>query len=277
MPTRAKLAVAAIILLTLIPLAGCNKLYARDELNKGVRTFKAGDYETAEKHFLQAIEYDPGLINARLYLAVAYANQCTPGAPSEENKQKCEAAIRRFKDVLDRDPGNKFALSYLASIHFNLGTAASSDEAEMLKQFEESKTYRRRLIEVDSGNPEHYYSIGVVDWAVAYRHNQELRRKLNNLPADRSFPARERRQFAEQNAALINEGLDMLLQALKLNDKYLDAIAYTNLMYRQKADIAETEAEREQYLDLADEYFQRHQRLREQLLQQQAHPASPGQ
>jgi tetratricopeptide (TPR) repeat protein len=276
MPTRAKLAVAATLLLALLPLAGCNKLYARDELNKGVRNYKAGNFDAAVAHFRQAIEYDPNLVNARLYLATAYANQCTPGAPSEDNKQKCQAAIDGFKDVLSRDPGNVIALSYLASIHYGLGGAAG-DQEETLKQFEESKAYRRKLIEVDANNPEHYYSIGVLNWAVAYRHNQDLRKRLNNLAADRPFPPRERRQFAEQNAALINEGLDMLLKALQINPKYLNAIAYVNLMYRQKADIAETEAEREEYLDLADQYFQRHQKLREEQMQQQVAPAPSGQ
>lgn len=273
MPTRAKL-VVAVTLLALIPLAGCGKLKARDELNKGVRAYKAGAFEAAVEHFRKAIEHDPELLNARLYLATAYANQCTPGSPSEENKQKCEAAIEGFKDVLSRDQKNVIALSYLASIHYGLGGAAGN-EAETLKQFEESKAYRRRLIEVDSQNPEHYYSIGVLDWAIAYRHNQELRRRLNNLAADKPFPAREKKQFAEQNAALINEGLDMLLEALKINPKYLNAIAYANLMYRQKADIAETDAEREQYLDLADQYFQRHQKLREEQLQAPPPPAGP--
>ncbi len=269
MPTRAKL-VVAVTLLALLPLAGCGKLLARDELNKGVRAYKAGAFDTATQHFLKAIEYDPELLNARLYLATAYANQCTPGAPSEENKQKCTAAIDGFKEVLNRDPKNIIALSYLASIHYGLGGAAGNEE-ETLKEFEESKTYRRRLIEADPQNPEHYYSIGVLNWALAYRHNQELRRKLNNLAADRPFPAREKAQFAEQNSALINEGLDMLLKALEINPKYLNAIAYANLMYRQKADIAETEAEREQFLQRADDYFQQHQRLREQ---QMATPTS---
>src|SRR5512145_1566379 len=186
MPTRAKL-VVAVTLLALLPLAGCGKLLARDELNKGVRAYKAGDFEAAVNHFRKAIEHDPDLLNARLYLATAYANQCTPGAPSEDNKQKCQAAIDGFKEVLSRDEGNVIALSYLASIHYGMGGAAGNEE-ETLKQFEESKKYRRRLIQVDAQNPEHYYSIGVLNWAVAYRHNQELRRKLNNLAADKPFP-----------------------------------------------------------------------------------------
>jgi len=112
----------------------------------------------------------------------------------------------------------------------------------------------------------------VLDWAIAYRHNQELRKRLN-LAADKPFPPRERKQFAEQNAALINEGLEMLTEALKINPKYLNAIAYANLMHRQKADIAETDAEREQHLQKADEFFQLHQRLREEQLQAPASPA----
>ena len=65
MPTRAKL-VVAVTLLVLLPLTGCgvlNKLKARDELNKGVRAYKAGAFDAAALHFRKAIEHDPELLN----------------------------------------------------------------------------------------------------------------------------------------------------------------------------------------------------------------------
>jgi hypothetical protein len=40
-----------------------------------------------------------------------------------------------------------------------------------------------------------------------------------------------------KNQALVKEGMDMLNQAINLRNDYDDAMAYLNLIYRQKADI----------------------------------------
>jgi len=61
--------------LTLLSTAACSKLSARDQLNKGVQAYKNTHYEEAIGHFQQAVELDPSLTNARLYLATAVANQ----------------------------------------------------------------------------------------------------------------------------------------------------------------------------------------------------------
>jgi len=262
----------ALSLVALLSLTGCNKLKARDELNKGVRAYKGGQYETAISHFQRAIELDPKLLNARLYLATAYASQFVPGAPSEENKQMAQAAIREFEKVLEVDPNNTTALAYIASLYFGLGGAEKSLDA-IRAQFEKSKEYRRLLIQVDAQNPEHYYSIGVLNWALAHRANEELRIPLRLRP-DEPLPATARRELAQKNGALVEEAIEMLQKAIQLNPNYVDAITYLNLIYRQKADIVETAREREQYLDLADAMFERQKRLREQLQEAPASPAS---
>jgi tetratricopeptide (TPR) repeat protein len=113
-------------LLLILPLTGCNKLRARDELNKGVRAYKNASYEEAVDHFRRAIELDPSLINARLYLATAYASQFTPGSPTEENRKNADAAIEAFGQVLERDPNNVTALSYTASIYYGMAGGAET-------------------------------------------------------------------------------------------------------------------------------------------------------
>src|SRR5580704_7646615 len=65
--------------LMLLSAAGCDKLRARDQLNKGVGSYKSGKFEEAISHFQQAVTLDPALVNARLYLATALANQYIPG------------------------------------------------------------------------------------------------------------------------------------------------------------------------------------------------------
>src|SRR4029077_16522792 len=79
--------------------SGCNKLKARDLLNKGVANFKNGQYDAAVEDFKQAQELDPSLRKPLFYLAPASPSQYIPGAPSDENVKRGTAAIDEFKGV----------------------------------------------------------------------------------------------------------------------------------------------------------------------------------
>src|SRR6478736_7360845 len=87
--------------LAMLATTGCSKLQARDQLNKGVQSFKNAKYEEAINHFQEAVKLDPSLLNARLYLATAYAQQYIPGADTPDNNKMAEQAIDEFKKVLD--------------------------------------------------------------------------------------------------------------------------------------------------------------------------------
>jgi tetratricopeptide (TPR) repeat protein len=90
----------------LLASTGCAKLQARDHLNKGVQAYKNAKYEDAINHFQQAVALDPTLINARLYLATAFAQQYIPGADTPDNNKFGEEAIDQYKIVLDKDHKN---------------------------------------------------------------------------------------------------------------------------------------------------------------------------
>jgi UDP-N-acetylglucosamine transferase subunit ALG13 len=70
------LAAAALAILSSV---GCGKLRARDQLNKGVTAYKNAKYEEAIDHFQQSVAAWIPLINAKMYLATAYAQQYIPG------------------------------------------------------------------------------------------------------------------------------------------------------------------------------------------------------
>src|SRR6266403_5052328 len=91
-------------------VSGCNKLRARDLLNKGVAAFKEAQFDKAVEFFKEAKELDPDLMNARLYLANSYASQYIPGAPSDENGQFGLRAIEEYKGALGIDPNNLSAI-----------------------------------------------------------------------------------------------------------------------------------------------------------------------
>src|SRR5881397_1126193 len=157
-----------------VGLSGCNKLKARDQLNKGVAAFKNAQYDTAIEHFKQAKELDPDLMNARLYLATAYASQYIPGAPSEQNMRLGTQAVNEFKEVLEKDPNNLSATDGVGSILFQMAGTPYDP-----KKFEESKSFHQKHIDLRPNDPEPYYWIGVIDWTLAFRANGELRAEYN--------------------------------------------------------------------------------------------------
>ncbi len=240
----------------------CNQLRARDRLNKGVRAYRDQRYQVAVDYFKEAVALDPSLTNARLYLATAYATQYVPGVESDENKKTGEEAIKAYQDVLNSDPNNTSSVAGIASIYFNMGN------------FEEAKKWYKKRTDLEPNNPEPYYSIGVVDWTLSYKTNQDWRiNKLNNLPAKDPLPPKDRDAFAEQFNPIIDDGLAALTKAIQLNPEYDDAMAYLNLLYRQKADTESDPSARQADLNEADKWFQKAKDIKFKKEQQ----VSPGQ
>ena len=137
--SKASVALAAVALLVVIfGAAGCDKLKARDQLNKGVAAFKNGQYDASVENFKQAKDLDPSLLNARLYLATAYATEYIPGAPSDDNIRLANQAIAEFQDVLSIDPNNTSAIDGIGSLLYNMAGTPFTPE-----KFEESKTVPR--------------------------------------------------------------------------------------------------------------------------------------
>ncbi len=55
MKTSIRMLVMAALGLVLLATTGCSKLRARDQLNKGVQSYKNAKYEEAINHFQQAV------------------------------------------------------------------------------------------------------------------------------------------------------------------------------------------------------------------------------
>ena len=145
---RRGFSLAALAILVLAG-SGCNKLKARDLLNKGVASFKNGQYDAAVEDFKQAKDLDDSLLNARLYLATAYASQYIPGAPSDENVQKGNQAIAEFKGVLEKDPNNLSAIDGIGSILFQM--SGQPFNAAKIRRIEDIPSEAHRLEAQRSG------------------------------------------------------------------------------------------------------------------------------
>ena len=255
-------------------VSGCNKLKARDLLNKGVASFKNGQYDIAIEDFKQAKELDPGLMNARLYLATAYASQYIPGAPSEANTRLGTQAVNEFKDVLSIDPNNMSAIDGVGSIIFQMAGQPYDP-----KKFEESKTYHQKHIELRPNDPEPYYWIGVIDWTLAFRANNEVRADYNRANPKKQvkdtdpLPPSSRADYTAKYGSMVEEGIADLQKAIQLRPDYDDAMAYLNLLFRRKADMVESADERANLLKQADDLVDKVKEVKQKRAEQ-PQPAS---
>jgi tetratricopeptide (TPR) repeat protein len=266
---RRSAALAALLILS-CGVSGCSKLKARDLLNKGVTAFKAGQADTAIEDFKQARDLDPSLMNARLYLATAYASSYIPGAPSPENKARGQQAIKEFQDVLAIDPNNLNAIDGIGSLLFQMAGTPPVDPAG----FDESKKYHEKHMQLKPDDPEPYYWVGVIDWTLAFRDNGEMRLDYNKanikkqVKQDDPLPPKVREDFASKDGQLIDEGIEDLNKAISLRPDYDDAMAYLNLLYRQKADAVESAAERDELRKKADDLVEKVKEIKQKRLEQ---------
>ena len=265
---RRAAAFAALLILA-AGVSGCSKLKARDLLNKGVAAFKGGQYDTAIEHFKQSKDLDPGLMNARLYLATAYASQYIPGAPSEQNVRLGTQAVNEFKEVLTIEPNNISAIDGVGSIIFQMAGTPYDP-----KRFEESKTFHQKHIDLRPGDPEPYYWIGVIDWTLAFRANGELRADYNRnnirkqVKDTDALPASARGDYTAKFGTMVEEGIADLQKAIQLRPDYDDAMAYLNLLYRRKADMVESADERASLQKQADDLIDKVKEIKQKRAEQ---------
>ena len=245
----------SLLAVAVLGLGGCDKLKARDQLNRGIQSFKAGQTEAAIENFKQATQLDPNLMMAKLYLGTAYQSSYIPGAPSDENQRMGKQALEVYQEVLAADPNNLDAIDRVGALLNSMAQVPFS-----VDKLNESKSYWQKHISLSPNDADPYYWIGVIDWKLAYNTNMAMRSAYNHIPEnykkqvhdDQPMPPQVRDKFAAEQAKTVDEGLAALKKATELRQDYDDAIAYLSLMDRQKADMSTNPAERDDLLKTAD-------------------------
>ncbi len=226
---------------------------ARVFLNQGVEAYKKAQFDEAIEDFKHAKQLDPSLASASLFLATTYASQYIPGAPTKENVEFARLAIEEYKSVLKKNQADLSAIDGVAGMLYNIGGTPFDPE-----KMKESKAYHQRHIEIRPEDPEPYYWIGVIDWAIAYETQWQIRQDLekadsNSLaPAD-PLPEPARTDFESKCGGLVDEGIRQIKNAISLKPEYDDAMAYLNLLYRLKADMESSPEARDTDIRTADE------------------------
>jgi tetratricopeptide (TPR) repeat protein len=221
-------ALAVVLAGMVLSMSGCDRLAARDQLNKGVEAYKGGHYEDAMNHFQRATQLDPSLPMAKSYLATALGQNVVPGLTTPDNLKTAQQAIDIFQEVLAKDPHDVNSMKQVAGIEFSV------------KRLDEAKAWQKKVLQVDPKDPEAAYTVGVIDWMQSHQNT------LSTLAAagmnddgegNVKAPKKVMDPLKEQNTPLVEEALQYMNQALANRPNYDEAMSYMNLIYRAKANL----------------------------------------
>jgi tetratricopeptide (TPR) repeat protein len=235
-----------VLLLSLVSLATAQSP-AREQLNLGVRAFRNADYAQAVQHFAEAVRLDPESVTARLYLGTGYMSQYIPGAQHTENLRMFDLAVEQFQAVLERDVTSAVAVASLGSLYYNN------------KNFDDAKRWYEKLTTLNADSKEAWYTLGVIAWSKWYPVYSAARAKAGMKPQDPGpiVDKNIRQDLKTRFGPMIEEGMRNLEHALQLDPEYDDAMAYMNLLVRERADLLDAAAEYAKEIDAADKWVQK--------------------
>jgi Tfp pilus assembly protein PilF len=168
--------------------------------------------------------------------------------------------------VLEQNPNDKVALASIASLHLNQ------------KNFDEAQKWYEKLIAVDPQNKEAYYSLGWIAWSKWYPAYGAARAALHMKQEDPG-PIKDKKVKEELKAKwgpVIESGLQSLDKALQIDPEYEDAMAYENLLIRERADLVDTKDEYEKQIKIAEQWIEKNLATRKAKAEKKAKETSGG-
>ena len=240
---------AAVAGLTLLALAGCRGAVDGLKGNYAAKTgndfYKAGDYLKAIEWYRYGTFLNPDLGIAYYHTALSYMALYKPGSKHPKDVRYADEAIRNLLHYIELNPNAEDPKNYLLNIYLQaerFDDAAAFFEKELKERgsdpkvaselmqrlgmiyakkgdFESSLEYYKKRAEIEKESPEALYTIGVLCWDKVYHAGVTL--------------------DLDRRKELIEMGLDYLNRANSLKDNYFEAMSYINLMYREKAKVAQ--------------------------------------
>jgi tetratricopeptide (TPR) repeat protein len=158
--------------------------------------------------------------------------------------------------VLAENPKDTTALKSLASLDYQKSSGAPTTE-EKLKRLDAAAEWYKKLAVVDPNEKEAFYSLGVITWAKFYPAWMAARNKAGIKPeavcALTDKKAKE--ELMAKYEAIVADGIKSLERALEIDKEYDDAMAYLNLLHRERADMVASDVECKRETEIADQWM----------------------
>jgi len=246
---RDRLVVVLALSALLLPGTGCqgtiDHLKANFAAKQGNDLYKAQDYQKAVEWYRYSLYLNPELPIAYHNAGLAYMALYKPGSRHPKDVYYAQQAIDHLQRFLRFEPHNEDAKNQILTVFLQAeryDDAAKFFEAEVKERgsdpavasrlaqvlgmiyakkgdFESSLEWYKRRAEIEKDNPEALYTIGVLCWDKVYHAGISME--------------------LDKRGEMIEMGLDYLRRAADLRDNYFEATAYINLLFREKAKVAQ--------------------------------------
>ena len=175
---------------------------------------------------------------------------------SAYRKGDVDRAIHEFQTAKSLDPTLHNAQLYLATA-YSAQYAPGDPSENNVRMGEAALAEYKDLLEKAPGN------LSALDGAASILYN------LAYAPyRPQPLPEDIRREFVAKYAEMIEEGIRSLSRAIELQPNYDDAMAYLNLLYRQKADTESDLNSRQRDLAAAEDLVAQVKAIKEKKLQE---------
>jgi beta-lactamase regulating signal transducer with metallopeptidase domain len=209
---------------------------AQQNLRTGAAAYNTGDFPAAVASFERAVAAEPDNIKARLFLVDAYMQLDSKAANEKARAQALEA--------LRRDPKNLPATLAVVSLN---GPARAAESHQLLL----------KAIELNPKSAEAYYTLGFVDWTIAYPRLQQVSPYRGARSYDLIPDMAKRIALRQELQPTLEEGYRVLLIANQLDPTWPDPMAYLNLLYRINAALVDDSAQSAALIAKADDWVEK--------------------
>jgi tetratricopeptide (TPR) repeat protein len=255
--TRRQALIGWLAIGVLVTATGCGgtitRLRANFAAKQGNDFYKAQDFVKAAQWYRYALYLNPDLPIAYHNAGLAYMALYKPGSSHPKDILYAQNAIDNLKRFLKFDPTNEDAKNQLltmflsseryedAAVFFENEVKQRADDPEEVARlaqilgmihskkgdFEASLEWYKKRADIEKDNAEALYTIGVLCWEKVYRQGVTLE--------------------MDRRKELIDMGLDYLQRATDLRENYFEAASYVNLLYREKAKVAQLAGDMEEF------------------------------
>src|SRR5262249_52374765 len=148
----------------------------------------------------------------------------------------------QYEEVLARDPNNETAA---------FGLVAMNGPGHLT----ESRERILKVIASDPGRGDAYYTLGVIDWQMAYR---AIGAAPHSDPGQlRIADAAVRDRVGQQATPYLEEGLRAMQIAMEKDPDNPDNMAFMNLLLRAQSAVVDGDAESRELLQRANEWVEK--------------------
>jgi tetratricopeptide (TPR) repeat protein len=254
-----------ILLAVALAATGCNEVRGRKKMQEAAKLYHDGQYKEAIAAFEEAEKMVPDFWKLWLNKGYTCRQMIIPGAKTPENVAASKCALGAFIRLQELKPDDsRGELLYVQTLfdaeEWDTLVKMYGDKYQKnpkdidavsgliqvytkWNKVEEALEWYTKKAEIQANDAESQYAVGVFIWGQLMQKGGGPDKQLFDPRPDPNKPKAIKLQpafgygdiISQQRIDMADKGVEYLHKAMKIREKYPEAMTYINLLYRQKA------------------------------------------